>query len=60
VLIDALLLARCEAMVHAVSNLATAVGYMNPRLRMVYCEPRFVGAAASLRARVSPQRAVVH
>jgi hypothetical protein len=55
-LVDALLLARCEAMVHTVSNLATAVGYMNPRLRMVYCEPRLLGAAATLRARLGPPR----
>jgi hypothetical protein len=55
VLIDALLLARCEAMVHTVSNLPTTVGYMNPRLRMVYCEPRLVAAAATLRARLSPR-----
>ncbi len=55
-LIDALLLARCDVMLHTVSNLATAVGYMNPRLRMVYCEPRLVGAGAALRARLSPRR----
>jgi hypothetical protein len=40
VLIDALLLARCDAVVHVTSNLATAVGYMNPDSRMVYCETR--------------------
>ena len=40
VLIDALLLARCDALVHVTSNLATAVGYMNPDCRMVYCETR--------------------
>lgn len=40
VLIDALLLARCDALVHVTSNLATAVGYMNPASRMVYCETR--------------------
>ncbi|MDX6663903.1 MAG: hypothetical protein QOG68_109 [Solirubrobacteraceae bacterium] len=39
VLLDALMLARCDALVHVTSNVATAVGYMNPRLRMVYCEP---------------------
>ncbi len=38
VLIDALLLARCDALVHVTSNVATAVGYMNPGIRMVYCE----------------------
>jgi len=41
VLIDALLLARCDAFVHVTSNLATAVGYMNPKSRMVYCETKF-------------------
>ena len=40
VLLDALLLARCDAVIHVTSNLATAVGYMNPDIRMVYCETR--------------------
>jgi hypothetical protein len=52
-LIDALLLARCDVLLHTTSNIATAVGYMNPRLRMVYCEPRLVGARETLRARLS-------
>jgi hypothetical protein len=55
-LIDALLLARCEAMLHTVSNLATAVGYMNPLLRMVYCEPRLVGTTVTVRTRLSRRR----
>ena len=38
-LIDCLLLARCDAMVHITSNLATAAGYINPDMTMVYCEP---------------------
>lgn len=38
VLIDCLLLARCDLMLHVTSNVATAVGYINPSLRMVYCE----------------------
>jgi hypothetical protein len=38
VLIDCLLLGRCETLVHITSNLATAVGYINPKLKMVYCE----------------------
>ncbi len=38
VLIDCLMLARCGALVHATSNLATAVGLINPNLKMVYCE----------------------
>jgi hypothetical protein len=59
-LIDALLLARCDVMVHTVSNLATAVGYINPKLRMVYCEPRLVAASATLRARLSPPRRATH
>jgi hypothetical protein len=55
-MIDALLLARCDVLLHTVSNLATAVGYMNPKLRMVYCEPRLIGASATLRARLTPVR----
>jgi hypothetical protein len=55
-LIDALLLARCDVLLHTVSNLATAVGYMNPQLRMVYCEPPLIGASATVRARLSPAR----
>jgi hypothetical protein len=39
VLIDAMMLSRCDVLLHVTSNIATAVGYMNPRLRMVYCEP---------------------
>ncbi len=42
-LVDALLLARCDAVVYVASNLATAVGYMNPDSRMVYCETRLQG-----------------
>jgi hypothetical protein len=38
VLIDTLLLARCDLMLHVTSNVATAAGYINPSLRMVYCE----------------------
>jgi hypothetical protein len=55
-LIDALLLARCDVLLHTTSNLATAVGYMNPRLRMIYCEPRLVGVSETVRARLSPRR----
>lgn len=40
VLVDCLLLARCQVLLHVTSNVATAAGYMNPRLRMVYCETR--------------------
>ncbi len=38
ILIDGLLLANCDLFIHTVSNIATAVGFMNPRSRMVYCE----------------------
>jgi len=47
-LVDALLLARCDAFVHVTSNLATAVGYMNPHSRMVYCETRLQALAGYL------------
>lgn len=55
-LIDALLLARCDVLLHVTSNLATAVGYMNPALRMIYCEPWMIGVRESLRMRLSRQR----
>ena len=55
-LIDAMLLARCDVLIHTVSNLATGVGYINPQLRMVYCEPPLAGAAATVRARISLRR----
>jgi hypothetical protein len=51
VLIDALLLARCDLLLHGTSNVATAVGYINPDVRMVYCEPVIAGLAATARAR---------
>lgn len=53
VLVDALLLARCDVVLHTVSNIATAAGYINPALRMVYCEPKHVDAFARLRARLT-------
>jgi hypothetical protein len=52
-LIDALLLARCDVLLHTTSNIATAAGYMNPRLRMIYCEPRLLGVRETIRARLS-------
>jgi hypothetical protein len=38
VLVDCLLLARCHVLLHVTSNVATAAGYINPALEMVYCE----------------------
>jgi len=38
VLIDCLLLAKCNVFIHVTSNIATSVGYINPEIRMVYCE----------------------
>jgi hypothetical protein len=55
-LIDALLLARCSVLLHATSNLATAVGYMSPQLEMVYCESLLTGVSGTVRARLSPRR----
>jgi len=40
VLRDAASMARAEALFHIVSNVATAVSYMNPDLAMRYVEPR--------------------
>ena len=39
VLIEALMLARCDHFVHCCSNLATAVYMINPDVVMAYCEP---------------------
>ena len=36
VLIDALLLAKCDLMLHGVSNISTAIAFINPHLEMVY------------------------
>jgi len=38
VLIDCLMLSNCHTLLHVTSNVATAAGYINPRLRLVYCE----------------------
>ena len=44
ILIDCLMLARCDALIHITSNVATAVGYINPTMKMIYCEtPRQAG-----------------
>jgi hypothetical protein len=37
VLKDCLLLAKCDVLIHRVSNIATAVGYINPSISMIYC-----------------------
>lgn len=38
VIVDAYLLARGDFFVHVTSNIATAVSFINPRIRMIYCE----------------------
>jgi hypothetical protein len=38
VLNDCLLLAKCDVLIHRVSNVATAVGYINPSIPMIYCQ----------------------
>ena len=35
---DAYTMARCHTLLHVVSNVSTAVAYMNPDLEMVFCE----------------------
>jgi len=37
VICDAAVMARCNALLHVVSNVSTAVAYMNPDLEMIYC-----------------------
>ncbi len=36
---DAHVMARCHALLHVVSNVSTAVSYMNPEIDMVFCDP---------------------
>ena len=38
VLNDCLLLAKCDVLIHRVSNIATAAGYINPSISMIYCQ----------------------
>ena len=49
-LIDALAMARCTRLIHSVSNIATAVLYMNPDMPHTFVEHNrastFPGAAA--------------
>lgn len=35
---DAYTMARCQALLHVVSNVSTAVSYINPELEMIFCE----------------------
>lgn len=51
VLTDALVLSRCNVLLHLTSNIATAAGYINPRLPMVYCESVRARLAAKARFR---------
>ena len=48
VLVDCLLLARCDALLHVTTNIATAVGYINPDLKMIYCEAPYQAAIGYL------------
>jgi glycosyltransferase involved in cell wall biosynthesis len=38
VIVDTYLLARGDYFIHVTSNIATAVSFINPRIRMIYCE----------------------
>jgi hypothetical protein len=38
VITDANLLAKSDVFIHITSNIATAVSFMNPATRMIYCE----------------------
>jgi glycosyltransferase involved in cell wall biosynthesis len=37
---DAYAMAQCHMLLHVVSNVSTAVAYMNPELEMVFCKPQ--------------------
>lgn len=46
ILRDSHAMARAEVLFHVVSNVATAISYMNPRLRMQFVEPRGTSSSA--------------
>ena len=54
VLIDALMPARCDVLVHVTSNIVTAAAYLNPSLRMVYCETALEPGATGLGGMAGP------
>jgi glycosyltransferase involved in cell wall biosynthesis len=37
---DAAVMARANVLLHVVSNVSTAVSYMNPDIEMIFCQPR--------------------
>jgi hypothetical protein len=43
VLRDAMIMARCDTLFHVVTNVATAVAYMNPNMEMVYLDSASAG-----------------
>ncbi len=36
---DAYAMARCDALLHVVSNISTAVSFINPHIEMIFCPP---------------------
>lgn len=36
---DAYVMASCHALLHVVSNVSTAVAYINPEIEMIFCDP---------------------
>ena len=40
IIIDAYTMACCNALLHVVSNVSTAVSYINPNIEMVFCAPK--------------------
>lgn len=60
VLTDALLLAKCNALLHVNSNIATAVGYINPNLQMHLCESRPQALIGTVVATMMRVKAVSH
>lgn len=36
---DAFTMARCQCLIHVVSNVSTAVAYMNPNMELIFCSP---------------------
>jgi hypothetical protein len=51
------MLARCDTFLHVTSNIATAVGYMNPKLAMRYAETPLEAASVRMQPILTDIRA---
>ena len=56
ILVDALLLSRCDVLLHVTSNVATAVGYLNPNIKFIYLETMSQKVRSLMRRHITASR----